>query len=669
MSTSGRLRLDGAVWTPLLLIAGGMALALAFLGARPYSWSQFCLLVAGAVCLVLSPGVLRRRFSSLVHDREAYEATVLALRRQPATRIMHAVWLGCIIALLEIGLKTFEDAAGKRVLGLQYLWDVPIGYLLPLVGLGAVTALLAKRLPALRALRVIVFFSVFIALAGWTPVLVRGLHWSAAIILAAGLAGQLARLAGRFPQVVHVPARRSVIWLATAVAVIAMGAIAWPRLSEVRATRALSPPPQGAPNVLLIVLDTVRAGNLGLYGYERATSPHLDQFAQRGVVFSHAFSTSPWTLPSHGGMFTGRLPHELGGGWMTPIGGTYPTVAEALTSRGYATAGFIANTAYCAAEFGLARGFTHYEDHRPSVVRSLLATSFGTAVSKALSLPSRYRFWLKNAEQVNAEFLRWADARDTERPFFAFLNYYDAHAPYIAPPEYVRRFSSAPVRGDIWSKKLDAWKPDDIREFKTAYDAAVSYLDDQVGRLFEAMTQRNLLGNTIVIITADHGEQFGEHGLLEHANSLYLPLLHVPLIVVAPNQVPAAGRVESFASLRDLPQTIFELTGQQTGRFPGASLARHWTMPGGAVAGAATPLVAEVDPAYDAYPNSYPARQGVMRSLFAGTRHYIHNEGSGKEELYELSTDFQEQHDLSAIELTQMRDFRAMLQKAVSGGR
>ncbi len=421
---------------------------------------------------------------------------------------------------------------------------------------------------------------------------------------------------------------------------------------------------------MLIVLDTVRAKSLGLYGYERATSPNLDRFAKSGVVFSHAFSASPWTLPSHGAMFTGRLPHELSGGWMTPIDGTHPMLAEALSSMGYLTAGFIANTTYCPAEFGLARGFSHYEDHLQSISRALMTTSFGAVVSKSLSLQQTHRFGLKSAERVDSDFLRWIDRRDTSRPFFAFLNFYDAHAPYEAPAEFSSRFRSPAPRGDIWSRKLDQWAPAEIRELNDAYDASIAYLDHQLGLLFDELRGRQLLDNTVVIITADHGEQFGEHGLLEHANSLYLPLLHVPLVVVFPNKVPAGTRIETFVSLQDLASTVLTLTGQERAQnFPGTPLVRFWSGTDSASPEASPPFVAEVDTAYDAYPASYPARKGRMRSLFFGTRHYIANEGDKREELYDLSSDFPEQHDLSAIEPSQMRDFRAMLEKALSGGR
>jgi len=122
----------------------------------------------------------------------------------------------------------------------------------------------------------------------------------------------------------------------------------------------------GMPNVLLIVLDTVRAKSLGLYGYGRPTTPRLERLARYGTVFKSAFSTAPWTLASHATMFTGRYPHELSTGFLSPLDTTYLTLAELFTSEGYQTAGFAANTFYASQEFGLSRGFTHYEDYRVS---------------------------------------------------------------------------------------------------------------------------------------------------------------------------------------------------------------------------------------------------------------------------------------------------------------
>ena len=122
-------------------------------------------------------------------------------------------------------------------------------------------------------------------------------------------------------------------------------------------------PPDGSPNVLLVVLDTVRADHLSLYGYQRPTSPALERLASRGVRFDRARTAAPWTLASHATMFTGRWPHELAVRWMFPLPRDFPTLAEFLGVLGYATAGFVGNTFYCSYDSGLNRGFTHYEDY------------------------------------------------------------------------------------------------------------------------------------------------------------------------------------------------------------------------------------------------------------------------------------------------------------------
>src|SRR5262249_713646 len=122
-------------------------------------------------------------------------------------------------------------------------------------------------------------------------------------------------------------------------------------------------PPADSPNVLLIVMDTVRADHVSLYGYNRPTTPKLDQLAKWGVRFENVRATAPWTLPSHASMFTGRLPHELGVEWKAPLRAKFTTLAEYLGSHGYATAGFAANTLFCSYDTGLDRGFAHYEDY------------------------------------------------------------------------------------------------------------------------------------------------------------------------------------------------------------------------------------------------------------------------------------------------------------------
>ena len=230
------------------------------------------------------------------------------------------------------------------------------------------------------------------------------------------------------------------------------------RLKQAReASRPL--PPANLPNVLMIVLDTVRADHLSLYGYERSTTPVSGATRKARGFVSTRRTTAPWTLPSHASMFTGRWPHEQGEEWMTPIRGNFPTLAEYLGNHGYATAGFVGNVGYCSQETGLARGFTHYEDYLLEDLDSIrtfglveyLAAHF-SGIIRTLdigSLRPLRRFvndWIdpkrKNASMVGRAFLRWvSQRRDARRPFFAFLNLFDAHA---AVPTASRR--TIPIR-------------------------------------------------------------------------------------------------------------------------------------------------------------------------------------------------------------------------------
>ena len=230
-------------------------------------------------------------------------------------------------------------------------------------------------------------------------------------------------------------------------------------------------PPADSPNVLLIVLDTVRADHLSLYGYPRPTSPDAGAAgASEGIRFDEARATAPWTLPSHASLFTGRWPHELGVKWLTPWRGNVPTLAEYLGSHGYATAGFVANTLYCSYDTGLDRGFTHYEDYvldlgrlEPVADGGRWSTSPGMAVSRLGLLMSRsldagrFRPRLESVLQLapghrpqgcridQPRILDWLSRRpEPRRPFFAFLNYFDAHSPYLPPEGAPFRFGSKP---------------------------------------------------------------------------------------------------------------------------------------------------------------------------------------------------------------------------------
>ncbi len=397
--------------------------------------------------------------------------------------------------------------------------------------------------------------------------------------------------------------------------------------------------------MLLIVLDTVRAQNLSLYGYARSTTPELEQLAKAGVVFERALSTSPWTLPSHVSMFTGRFPHEVSADWLTPLDSTYPTLAEVFSASGYVTAGFVANLLYCTYETGLNRGFIHYEDYPISlgmIIQSSWLARLTIDVGLQKITDNRQKLVRKSAAELNEDFLRWLSQKD-QRPFFVFLNYFDAHAPYLPPKPFDTQFG--PKRA--WpAPPRRTWSPQEIQVAIDAYDGSIAYLDYHLGLLFGELQKRDLLKNTLVIIMSDHGEQFGEHGLFDHGNSLYRPLLHVPLFIAFPSRVPEDIRVHEPVSLRDLPATVMDLVKFEDGpQFPGDSLARYWNGSHDP-SSLATLLLSEVSKGINVG-EWQPVSKGDMKSLVVNGLHYIKN-GDGREELYDFEIDMNEERNLAS---------------------
>ncbi|HXE57748.1 MAG TPA: sulfatase, partial [Gemmatimonadales bacterium] len=412
----------------------------------------------------------------------------------------------------------------------------------------------------------------------------------------------------------------------------------------------LPPAAAGAPNVLLIVLDTVRALNWSLHGYARETTPRLDGWARTGTRFTTALATASWTLPSHASLFTGRFAHELSADWMRPLDRRWPTLAETLAARGYATAGFTANLGYTSRETGVHRGFARYEDYPISVRWTLNCSGLGRTITRSRSVQRLLRRGLglagsvKDADQVNAAFLRWLDRRPARRPFFAFLNYIDVHD-HLISPTFAGKF------GADWGKQPDhrpgaRWTEAEARWRVDRYDESLARLDAKVGALLDSLAARGLTEATLVIVTADHGEEFGEHGVISHGHTLYRPSVHVPLVFVRPGQVPAGRAVEMPVSLRDLPATIMDLVGGgEPHPFPGRSLAALWRDP--QAADPARPIASTIRRVANQVP-WYPASVGDLHAVVLGDLRYIVNVGSRREELYRMTADPLERHDLSA---------------------
>ena len=496
-------------------------------------------------------------------------ATALALSGALATGVLQAAWLAW--RLHVNGALIFRPR--------DFGWMTPASYVVPFVAATLVTALVMAlvkvalrrwrpRLDARVGLAAVALFVGALALI----LLIPGLHPAARLLLAIGVAARTARPLARVAE--------RTLWLSSAallllVALYGGGERVARARSERNAIASLPAAPDGAPSVLLLILDTVRAKSLSLYGYARETTPALVRWAGEGTTFDNAFSTAPWTLPSHSSIFTGRLPRELSAGELTPLDGRFPTLAEVFAERGYVTGGFVANFYYAGHDSGLDRGFAHFDDYRTTWKQVVWSSSFAqTELFKKVLWRSRRESKLqavvdfdltldplryghrKPGALVTDAFLEWEQRRNG-RPYFAFLNYFDAHAAYKPLPRLERLFSKAPTPLDN-------------------YEACIRGLDDELDRLFVELQRRGTLDNTIVVVTSDHGEYFGEHGRTGHGNGLHLPVLRVPLVIRYPGRVPAGVRVEDPVSLRDLPSTLVSLAGGAPDRFPTPSLSRFW---------------------------------------------------------------------------------------------
>lgn len=340
------------------------------------------------------------------------------------------------------------------------------------------------------------------------------------------------------------------------------------RLPPSTETAVADPSAAGRPDVLVIVLDTVRADHLGQYGYERETMPELAELAARrgnAAVFTRAFANGTWTVPSHASLFTGQTPavhgahFSLDGTVRTSFGlrPNVPTLAEALRESGYASVAAYANH-WLRAVDGMNRGFDRYlrapdVDELPFVgedLRSRFAPGLMWEVAKGCA----------RASEVNATLLSliepWAKG---PKPVFAFANYVDAHGPYAPPPPFRGRFRPSSVREA--AEHLDlSHSRERIEEQRDRYDEELLYLDHQLGLLFARLEETGFLDGAWVFVTSDHGEAFGEHGVLEHGTTVHNAVTHVPLIVFPPRGQSLAA-TDQPVSLVDVAATVAAIGG------------------------------------------------------------------------------------------------------------
>jgi len=349
----------------------------------------------------------------------------------------------------------------------------------------------------------------------------------------------------------------------------------WQRVIVCAALVLLAPRPTGAeesrsPNVVLVVVDTLRADRLGSYGNRRGLTPFLDDLAKRSHVFTRAYAQAPWTNPSVASLFTSRYQSQHGiTEFQSVLAADEQTLAEALRDAGYATGGFSAN-GLLSRRAGFDQGFDAY--------RAFL--QLGGAADR-LMRPA------KRAAEITAEGLRWLDEVRASRgavPVFLYLHYMEPHTPYAPPPALLERVRGARAPLDIEAlnravilANLTPPSPEALRDMQDAYDAEVMAIDEGLRALAAALDARGMLETSLLVVTADHGEEFEEHGGMGHGRTLYDEVLRVPLVIRTPGQTRGVA-VERLVSSVDVAPTVLEVAGvPPRATFEGVSLARDLT--------------------------------------------------------------------------------------------
>jgi arylsulfatase A-like enzyme len=443
--------------------------------------------------------------------------------------------------------------------------------------------------------------------------------------------------------------------------------------------------------VLFVVWDTVRADRLSLYGYERETTPFLDDWAKGARVFDDCLSAAPWTVPAHAALFTGLMPSETGASNAhRRLDERLTTLAELLEGAGYRTYLFSANP-YIGRDANFAQGFETaqqvwdppFREQVAAILQEKTAGESGGDFIESVRAGHVQRWDAKGAGRVAAgALLDWLDTGDAGRPWFAFLNYMEAHRPLFPPrrlrerfldgADLARSFTLDKSWKSMWRYvfRLREMSPEEARVSSGIYDAAIAELDELLADLIDRLEQRGLLRNTIVVVTADHGEHLGEHHLLDHQFSLYEELMRVPLVIRFPGRVEP-GRERRPVMNLDLFTTLLELTGVPQpdgapvhGRSlldPAESRVRVAEYP--------DPSELVLGRFSEAHPGFRPDRwRRSLRAVWSGGRKFIWA-SDGRHELFELGSDPAERHDLLATTPEQAGEWLALLERERSGWR
>ncbi|MEW5948588.1 MAG: sulfatase [Thermodesulfobacteriota bacterium] len=437
------------------------------------------------------------------------------------------------------------------------------------------------------------------------------------------------------------------------------------------------------PNIIVLILDALRADHVSCYGYHRNTTPNIDRISAQGTIFLETIATAPWTVPSVASIFTGCYPSEHGATQENPhLDDLVPTLAQILSENGYETIGFSTNPWFNPGT-NLRKGFNEFnlfsneKSRKKHIKRKLLQQLH------LLKKGSRFFVEPGNSHDIVDEISTTVASRThrNSKPFFLYAHFMDPHLPYEPYKEYIRRMIGndkgmikkimdcqlirdglVHVRYNLGLERIDK---ETIDLFKLAYDAAILQLDDAIGALIECLEKAGALDSSLIIIAADHGENIGDHRLMDHQLCLYDTLLKVPLVIIGEG-FPRKKRYEKQVQLHQLFDTILE----------GASINRGDRVNG---AGSLQRMIKDstgLEYAFSEYARPDQIKSGYLRitpaldarfdtrlkSIRTPRFKYIQSE-NGDDELYNLESDPGEEKNILSVNEEILHEFKKVFVK------
>jgi arylsulfatase A-like enzyme len=324
------------------------------------------------------------------------------------------------------------------------------------------------------------------------------------------------------------------------------------------------------PNIILISIDSLRSDHLSCYGYARETTPNIDKLSDKSTVFLNAVSTTSWTLPAHISMFTGLYSIQHGVIYYGyALSKDIPTLPQILKDNGYYTFGIFSGP-YLHPAFGFSRGFDEYKDCSSSV--SFLNDDQKKYLKDDLAFNNNIH--LRSHQDITGQkiydtFSKWFENRGKDKPIFSFIHCWDVHYDFIPPPPFDSYFDPH-YQGTLSPERYQSnprINPDmcsrDLEHIIALYDGEIRWTDHIVGKILDLLKKSNMMKNTMIIITADHGEAFFEHGFSCHNNNLFDEEIRIPMIVYYPEKFPGL-KIKKQVSIIDILPTIFEILGKKT---------------------------------------------------------------------------------------------------------